>query len=385
MLQHLPRQTQRVVVAGGGVGALEAVMALEALAPQLETTLLTRASEYVVRPMVVSEPFVDTPARRYTLEALVPPGARHVQEDLESVNAIGKTATTDAGTTLPYDALVVACGGRASVRYPYAITVDDRRLDALMQGTLRDIEARDIRSVAFVAPERMAWPLPLYELALLTRERAWAVGADVDVVIVTPEDRPLEIFGAAASEGVSELLADAGIEVHTSVSAEVPRRREIVGNPGKRRVRIDRVIALPEIHGPGVAGLPADEYGFLPVDRFCRVRGAGQVFAAGDAAHLPVKHGGLAAQMAVTAARLIASDAGLDVVPQPFQPDLCGMLMTGRRPRYLRARSVGTHAEESRFSEFPLWDAPSKISSTYLEPRLQEIDARQPGAAGDVR
>lgn len=328
-----------MLVAGGGVGALEAVLALDALAPHIETTVLTRATEYVAWPTSVDRPSVDGPVRRFALDDVLPASARVVTENLAGVSASTGTATTDAGTLVDYDALIVAGGARPVVRYPYAITVDDRKVDALMDRTLCDIEARDIRSVAFVASDRTGWSLPLYTLALFIRDRAWAVGADVATVIVTPEDRPLEAFGATVSRKASDLLHDAGIEVHTSVSADVPRRREVVCNPGRRRIRVDRVIALPELFGPAVSGLPANESGFLPVDARGRVQGMEAVFAVGETTDLPSKHHGIAAQMAVTAARQIAADAGLD-----------------------------------------LEASPATLGGTYLESRLREIDERRPTA-----
>ena len=44
----------------------------------------------------------------------------------------------------------------------------------------------------------MAWPLPLYELALMTAGRAYDMGVDLETTIVTPEERPLAIFGSRA-------------------------------------------------------------------------------------------------------------------------------------------------------------------------------------------
>ena len=47
-----------VLIAGGGVAALEAVLALEALAgARVRIELLTPADEFVFRPLLVGEPF----------------------------------------------------------------------------------------------------------------------------------------------------------------------------------------------------------------------------------------------------------------------------------------------------------------------------------------
>lgn len=381
MSDHVSDQTLRVVIVGGGVAALEAALALRDLAPgRIDATVLTSSTEYVVRPMTVQEPFSYALARRYPIGRVLADVATHVVDDLEWVDASARTVATRGGRTLSYDALLIATGAKPAVRYPYAVTMDDRKLDTLLHGTLQDVEGDYIHRLAFVAPERMGWPLPLYELALLTANRAWSMGIALQTTLVTPEDRPLEVFGGAVSHGVLDLLHRADIDVHTSAAAEVPQRREIVINPGERRLQVDRVVALPELFGPSIPGLPQDEFGFLPVDEYAQVEGAGPVWAAGDVASYPIKHGGIAAQMAVTAARAIAARAGAAVEPTPLVPTLRGVLLTGGRPRYLSAQRIGGHSFDSTFTEQPTWDPVSKIATHYLGSRLAAIEGVAVGA-----
>ncbi len=375
MSDRLPNQTLRVLIAGGGVAALEAALALQELAAgRVEITVLARAHDYVMRPMTVQEPFSYALARRYPINRILGDQIAHIDDDLDFVDSAAKTVATRGGKTLPYDALLLACGARPAVRYAHAITMDDRKLDSLLHGMVQDIEGDYIRRVAFVAPERTGWPLPLYELALLTARRAWSLGIELQTIVITPEDRPLELFGAAASHGVLELLRGADIDVYTSAHAEVPQRREIVINPGERRLQVDRVIALPELFGPAIVGLPQDSLGFVPIDEYGQVRDSGPVFAAGDVSDFPIKHGGVAAQMAVTAARSIAALAGAPVERAPLDPVLRGILLTGGAPRYLSAHRVGGHSFDSTFTEEPTWDSPSKISTEYLSQRLAQFD-----------
>ena len=117
---------------------------------------------------------------------------------------------------------------------------------------------------------------------------------------------------------------------------------------------MDRIVAMPRLTGPSLPGLAAHAHGFVPIDAHCAVPGtAGRVFAAGDATAFPVKHGGLAAQQADTAAAAIARLAGADTDPTPFSPQIRGKLLTGGRPLYLSARLVGSHGFESEVSETP--------------------------------
>ena len=144
--------------------------------------------------------------------------------------------------------------------------------------------------------------------------------------------------------------------------------------PGPRRIAAKRAIALPELYGPSVRGLPAAEHGFLAIDDHCRLRDAGPVFAAGDAIDFPVKHGGLSTQQADAAAEAIAALAGADIEPQPFRPVLHAMLLTDGRPLYLSAELDGTRARTSEVSDSPTWSPPSKIAARFLGPYLERLE-----------
>jgi sulfide:quinone oxidoreductase len=134
------------------------------------------------------------------------------------------------------------------------------------------------------------------------------------------------------------------------------------------------VIALPQLFGPAVRGLPGDEHGFIPVDPYGQVLGVPGVYAAGDATDYPIKHGGLAAQQADTVARSIAARAGAALTPEPFQPEIHGMLITGGKPVYLTARITGAHGFSSQISDQPTWTPPVKIAARYLAPYLDQRD-----------
>ena len=282
-----------------------------------------------------------------------------------------RVARTTSGAELQYDALVIGLGARAQARYEHALTLDDRRLDELLHGLIQDVEGGYAKRLAFVIPARMAWPLPVYELALMTAARAYDAGEDVDITVLTPEDAPLAIFGEQASRAVSQLLAESQIDVVTSAYCEVPRSGLVEISPGGRRLEVDRVMALPELEGPAIPGLPHDSDGFIPVDQHCQVRGVQRVFAAGDATDFAIKHGGIAAQQADVAAQAIAALAGADVEPEEFDPVIRGVLLTGGKPRFLSARITGGHGITSEVTETPRWDPPAKIAAKYLAPYLE--------------
>jgi sulfide:quinone oxidoreductase len=278
---------------------------------------------------------------------------------------------TGSGATLRYDALLVGLGAGLRPVSGHATHVDDAHMDQLLHGLVQDIEGGYVHRVAIVVPAPIPWPFPAYELALMASERAWDMQTELDVILLTPERAPLEVFGEAVSSATAQLLADRRIEVVTSAYCEIPRSQLVVVHPGGQSVEADRIVAFPQLVGPAVDGLPSDGGGFIPVDEYGRVRGVERVWAAGDGTDYPIKQGGVAAQLADTAAGSIAALAGVDREVAPFAPVVEGVLMTGGTARYLRASPAGPgSAAESVFAELGHGAAPPKIAARYLGPHL---------------
>ena len=364
----------RVLIAGGGVAAAECALALADLAPsQTEVSVLAPNAELSYRPLAVRVPFGHGPLSAFPLAPIVADaGGELVVERLEWVDPKSRIAHTSGGAELGYDALVIAVGALARPRYEHALTIDDAHIDELLHGLIQDIEEGYTRELAFVIPARMGWPFPIYELALMSAGRAYDMDEQLSVSIVTPEDRPLGIFGDAASSAVEERLARANISVLTSAYAEIPAPGEIRIGPGDRTITAQRIVALPELYGPPISGLPSAEHGFLRTDESGRMFDVGPVYVAGDARDFPIKHGGLAAQEADAVAESIAAIAGAPVTPKPFTPVIEGILLTESKPLYLRAQVTGGHGFSSEVSETPIDDSPpAKIAAKYLSRYLQ--------------
>jgi sulfide:quinone oxidoreductase len=366
----------RVVIVGGGVAALESALALAQLAPErTDVTLLAPNPEFVYRPMTVREPFAGGTADRYSLQRIASDaGAELLSDELDWIDPERQTIHTKTGEAIEYDALVLALGAHVHTRYKHAITIDDRHMDETLHGLIQDIEGGYVHSLAFVAADRMAWPLPLYELALMSAGRAYDMDVELSTAIITPEDSPLAVFGSTASKAVAELLGRASILTINTPHVEVPSPGEVVIASGERHLRVDRVIALPELYGPAVRGIPLGEHGFIRVDAHGRVPGVEHIYAAGDATDFPVKYGGIAAQQADAVAQSIAALAGAAVTPELFHPVIHGMLLTNEKPVYLTAEIVGDHRSNSKISDTPTWSPPTKIVAQYLAPYLEALD-----------
>jgi sulfide:quinone oxidoreductase len=367
----------RVLIAGGGVAALEGALALRELASDLlSTTVVAPEADFVYRPLRVREPFGYSEARRYPLAEIAKDiGAELIADAFKWLEPEQSVVHTDGGQALEYDALMLAIGARLNPAFEHAVTIDDRRLDEQLHGLIRDVEDGYVHKLAFIAPPAMPWPLPIYELALMTASRAYDMGADLSITVATPEDAPLALFGSSVSGAVEQLLTERGIMVITSAHCEVPSAGHVSIHPGARTLQVDRIVALPRLSGPSTPGVPTDAPdGFIPIDEHCRVRGLERVFAAGDATDFAVKFGGIAAQQADTAAESIAALAGAPVKPSKFQPEVHGILLGADKPLYMSAHLTGGHGSGSQISDTPTWSPPTKIAAKYLAPYLEDRD-----------
>jgi sulfide:quinone oxidoreductase len=372
----MPVSPLKVLVAGGGVAGVEALLALRDLAgDRVELTLVEPATEFVFRPMAIAEAFARGRGQRITMrEVASHAGAGLVHARLTGACDERRLALVDYGDPLPYDALLVAVGAGSEPAFRRALTWTPETDPDLFGGLRRDIEDGYAKSVAFVVPPGVAWPLPAYELALMTAWEADGMGqGDVEVTVVTPEEAPLAVFGAAGSAAVTADLDEAGVSVETNAYVEEhddPPR--FVVQPGERTLDARRVVALPRAVGPALEGLASDDKGFIQVDLSGKVDGCERVWAAGDGVAFPIKQGGIAAQQADAAAESIAALAGADVDPQPFRPVLRGMLLTGRGRKWMRAAVAGGGGE-AKAQRHALWWPPTKVAGRYLAPYLQAI------------
>ena len=368
------QESLEVLIAGGGVAALEAAVALRDLAGErVSTTLLAPEEEFVSAPPRARAPFARCPGDHYQLAAIAADlDAELIQDSLRWLDPARRIVHTGGGQEISYDTLLVAVGARRRPRFRHALTLDETRLDEQREGLFRDVEHGKTRRIAFLLPGRMPWPLPLYELALMTSRRAWEMNQSVSITLVTPEAGPLAIFGREVSQAVEQLLVEHGIVTIPSTRCETPSPGKVTLRPGGRSLFVDRVIALPELVGPSIPGVPrCGRDGFISVDLHSRVRGMRHVFAAGDATDFPVKQGGIAAHQADVAAEAIASLAGTPGKPSTFHPVLRAVLAGPDLPLYLSAHITGGHGSSSRISPEPLWSPPSRIAARYLSPYLE--------------
>jgi len=120
---HAARRRPRVVIAGGGVASLEALIALrELLDGFVSIELVAPERDFVYRPLSVAEPFDLSVPRRFALSDIAAEHGATLHEGLlAAVDHDRAAVNVRGGPSLDYDALFVAVGARPRDWLPGAV------------------------------------------------------------------------------------------------------------------------------------------------------------------------------------------------------------------------------------------------------------------------
>jgi len=232
----MTHQPPHIVIAGGGVAAVEAVAALRALAGSLpRITLLAPEAALAPRAASVATPFGFGAPSPLPFDAI----RRHARFDLhrgtlKRVEPEEHVAVDEQGEPIRYDKLLVAVGARPEPAVPGAITFAGL---ADAPAVARAVE--EASRLVFVLPSATGWALPVYELAIMAAVELRNRGVTPEITVVTPEPAPLWVFGAEASAAIAELLAERGIGVRAGVRPVAVRDGSALPHPGSRTARTD--------------------------------------------------------------------------------------------------------------------------------------------------
>jgi sulfide:quinone oxidoreductase len=365
-------------ICGGGIAGVEGLLRLRRIAGErVDVTLISPGEELVYRPLTVLEPFTGQAARRYQMADIVADtDVDWVRDSLAWLDPAERVVHTTDGRQVGYDALLLTIGGKELSPSPHVEVFTGRDGGQFYRDVVEDVEAGRAKQLVFLLPLGPAWPLPLYELALMTAARARASGRTVQLVLIIPGPWPLAALGGDAGEIMARLLAEAGIALYTDTRVHVSSPHDLVLQPGGDVLHADRIISLPTITGPNVRGIPGfAQDRFLHVDEYCRVLNTGgRIFAAGDATDLPVKQGGVGAQQADVAAAGIAHLAGAGPAPERLRPRIDATLFVSAKPLYLSAYLIDGRGWQATLHDEPPWPAGEKVVAEELGSYLHGLD-----------
>lgn len=361
----------RVVIAGGGVAAIEAALALHELAKgRIALTIASASAELTYRPFAVVQPFQTEPTYRIELAQIAADvGAELVLDTAVGVDPERRRLLLSAREPLAYDALLVAIGARAEATVGGGTITPWDWGGHAFRVLLDDLKKGAVKNVTFIVPAGIVWALPLYELALLTSTFVLEDAIKgVTLTVVTVEKAPLGMLGAEASARVGSLLQERGIAVLLDDEA-VEIEEGLVRTSRGASIPSDATVAVPVIRPHAFSGVPTDADGFVVVDDRCRVAVDGDVFAAGDCTNQPLKQGSIAAQQADAAAAELAALVGAADPPAPLSPQIQALLFTGDES--LRLGAGGGAAEPTE-----------KITARHLTSYLRAAKPSLPTLAG---
>jgi sulfide:quinone oxidoreductase len=374
------RTSAQVIIVGGGFAALEAAIALRALAQtRVRLRLVSPSTSFIYRPAATWEPLTEPRPSRYDLGKIAADlGATHHCSTLEAVAPGEQWVRLKTGTKLDYDYLVLAVGARSTTAIPGALTFRDQRDLSRLKLVLKQLAAGAIRRVVFAVPSHNTWSLPVYELAFMSEAYAAKQGANSEIAICTPERAPLAIFGPHGSQLVAGLLRERGITFIGGATPHSVRRDGSLALQFDAPIAADRVVALPELQGRRIAGIPSNWSGFVATDSMGRVEGLADVFAAGDVTTYPIKQGGLATQQADRVAHTIAAERGAPVKELRWTGVLRARLVHGEGAVVLRTevdalgQPIGTTVDHEELRHAP----DLKVFGQYLTPYLSSYRSR---------
>src|SRR5215218_5911452 len=153
LLEETVGVATRVLIAGGGVAALEAALALRALAEdRVGVELIAPEPHFWYRPLAVAEPFDLGEVRQFELAEPAAAGATFSLGALTGVDVGGRLAQTSVGSSIPYDVLLVACGAVPTPAVTGALTFRGPADTERIRDLLGEIVAGQVGRVAFVVP-----------------------------------------------------------------------------------------------------------------------------------------------------------------------------------------------------------------------------------------
>jgi sulfide:quinone oxidoreductase len=360
---HHDSRPRKVVIAGGGVAALESAIMLRTLAPEaVAVTLACPETTFRWRAERIAESYGADPASSHSLPGICAGlGAEFVHDSLSAVRRETREVVMRSGAELEYDELLLAVGAHPYPAFESGVTYHRPADAGGFDEVLDDLDDGFIESMAFVVPPGVSWPLPAYELALAAAARR----PELSVTLVTPEPGPLAMFGARASETVGQVLATGRVAF---VSEPAPQVESGVAlRAGGKWLTADRVVSLPLLAGPRIPGVPCDENGYTLIGEHHAVPGCDdRIFAVGDGCATPIAQGGIAAQQATVACTRILEHAGVQSPATPtLEPVLRAVLTTPDGPLYLRSDPESPELT-SEATTSPLWAAPGKVASPWL-------------------
>lgn len=326
-----------VIVIGAGPGGLAAARRL-AESGKVEVTLVTRNGTATYLPGIVPTLLGLRAPSDYTRPVAIPAVNARAGEVASvasgSVRLVsGEEITADAIIAAPglvTDAAELPAGPKS---YPVW------ELDEAATAVAAVAEFFDGTLYIGIAGLPYRCPPAPYGLAISLAVTMRALGRSVDVVLSTPEPRPLQGLGTPVSEFIERLCASAKVELETGFVIDPQQSRDgLTISTDGRGIEVDLGLFVPPHRRPAfLRGLPGDGP-LVPVTPQMET-GIPGLWVVGDAAGTALpRAAGVAEAQGHTAADSVLAALGLGPAQPPHVPEPVCYLWAGQQAGRIRVR-----------------------------------------------
>ncbi|KAI4249621.1 MAG: hypothetical protein L6R40_000410 [Gallowayella cf. fulva] len=327
---------EKVVVVGGGSGAMGAVQGLREQGFKGEITMISKEPNLPIdrtklsKALIADKSKVEWRSQEWFDSASI----ATVSDEVKSVDFKSKSVTTQSGKSYPYTKLILATGGT-----PKALPLPGFK-DLSNVFLLRTIP--DVQAILGAVGEKKGKNVVIIGSSFIGMEVANALSSDNTVNVVGMESTPLEkVMGSEVGRIFQRLVSKSGVKFHMSASVDSAKPAE--DDPSRvGSVSLKDGTSIPaDLVVLGVGVTPATEYlqetsgiqlekdGSVRTNESFEVEGQAGVYAIGDIAtypyHGPGGNGTLTRiehwNVAQNAGRCVAASiAKPQVAPKAFIP-----------------------------------------------------------------
>jgi len=337
-----------ILILGGGFAGL---IAAEKLSRRIRSedhiTLVSRSRQFTFYPALVRLAFGECEPDDITFdlfEKLQRMGVRFVEGECVRIDpdqCRARIAGKDFSDEIGFDYLIIAMGRRLATEKIPGFLEHAHHLLGIKKAmefgeAVRTFERGEI--VVGLSPDAFL-PIPVCEtaFALARRFKEEIERKEISVTVIFPEHIRQAFGGARLSLELTRAFAKHGVRLLTKFAAREIKANELIGF-GNKTIRYDLLMLVPPFRSPpAVDELEATEDScFLGVDKYMRVRGLKNVFAAGDVTsfHGP-KLASLAVRQAEVAAANVLSEIRGEIPSMIYRHEIAAIIDQGAESIYL--------------------------------------------------
>ena len=339
---------KKIVIIGGGFAGLWAAFSamrlikLEGLEQKVAITLISKDPYHGLRPRYYES---DLEATRISLAALLEPlGINLVIGEVAAIYTTSQEVLLQTEISYPYDKLILATGSGLNLPAipglkEHAFNVDTYEAAKQLQNHIAALSLLSLKKIeGQYTMVVIGGSFTGIEIATELRDRLNNLKVE-GKIIVLDRSKLASRFSQEMQTVINSAFKDMGIETISNVEAAAIAQDHMVLNTGDI-IKTHTVVWAGGMKSSSLTmqfGLELDSLGRLPVDRFLRVQGVDNCFAAGDVAAATtdgVHNALLSCQHAMPQGRFAGNNAVADLFGKE--------ILMYEQPKYVTSLDLGS-------------------------------------------